>query len=75
MDLLKFKRGIFKHLPKKLEIGEPAYCYDTGDLFIGNERGEPVLIGSPVTELDGGVFNINDSVIEDYDIIMDGGDF
>lgn len=73
MDLLKFKRGLFSNLPKKLEIGEPAYCYDTGELYIGNGEGLPELMAVPRTTIDGGTFNQFDS--DDTEIIMDGGDF
>lgn len=75
MDVLKFKRGMFNDLPKQLEIGEPAFCYDTGNLFIGDDMGKPVLLASPKSLLDGGTFNITDDMLEEYDIIMDGGDF
>lgn len=73
MDLLKFKRGIFSNLPKKLEIGEPAYCYDTGELYIGNDEGVPELLATPVIVIDGGTFNAITS--DDNEIIMDGGEF
>ena len=43
------KHGNKKDLPE-LCLGEPAYCKDTGDLYIGNEKGmPPTRIGS-ITE-------------------------
>lgn len=73
MDLLKFKRGIFSNLPKKLEIGEPAYCYDTGELYVGNSEGVPQLLATPAIVIDGGAFK---PIVSDGDeIIMDGGEF
>ena len=75
MDLLKFKRGLFRNLPKRLEIGEPAYCYDTGELYIGDETGKPDLLAVPKTELDGGPFNLMNDEADTYEVIMDGGDF
>lgn len=74
MDVLKFKRGTSRHLPEQLEIGEPAYCYDTGELYIGDEVGLPQLIGIPKIEIDGGFFNASDGTGEEI-LIMDGGDF
>lgn len=32
---LKFKTGIKKNLPASAALGEPLYCYDTNELFIG----------------------------------------
>ena len=43
---ITFKHGNKEDLPE-LCLGEPAYCKDTGDLYIGNEKGTPpTRIGS-----------------------------
>lgn len=34
-DKIKFKTGIKKNLPNRADLGEPLYCYDTNELFIG----------------------------------------
>lgn len=76
MDQIKFKRGLFKNLPKKLESGEPAYCIDTGELFIGNDKGEPELVVTPHITLDGGRFDVPDGELNETDIlILEGGYF
>lgn len=73
MDIIKFKRGLFKNLPKTLEIGEPAYCIDTGELYVGNDDGIPELVVMADMEFDGGRF---DEVIEEDDVvILEGGYF
>lgn len=38
MDALQFKRGMEENLPQ-LKIGEPAFCTDTGNLYIGGSSG------------------------------------
>ena len=46
---ITLKHGNKEDLPE-LCLGEPAYCKDTGDLYIGNEKGmPPTRIGS-ITE-------------------------
>lgn len=35
MDMIKIKRGLSKDLPVRMSLGEPAFCTDTGELYIG----------------------------------------
>ena len=42
-DIIKIKRGIEANLPT-LEIGELAFCTDTGKLYIGTAEGNIVLM-------------------------------
>ena len=38
---LKLKRGRKKDLPPFLPVGEPVFCYDTGELYVGMGSEEP----------------------------------
>ena len=41
MDMIKIKRGLKQNLPSRLPLGEPAYCTDTYELFIGMGDSQP----------------------------------
>lgn len=43
MSQIKFKRGVKKSLPTHLPLGEPAFCTDTGELFIGLGTDRPLM--------------------------------
>ena len=42
MNKVLIKRGLKADLPEHLPLGEPAFCIDTGELFIGMGEGEPL---------------------------------
>jgi hypothetical protein len=42
---IKIKRGLKNNLPS-LDIGEPAFCTDTGELFVGSENGNILITSS-----------------------------
>src|SRR5574344_1062655 len=46
---ITLKHGNKEDLPE-LCLGEPAYCKDTGDLYIGNEKGTPPTRIGSITE-------------------------
>ena len=47
-DKIKFKHGLRQHLPQQADVGEPLYCIDTNELFIGNGEGRmPIGIVGP----------------------------
>lgn len=47
-DKIKFKHGLRSDLPNQADIGEPLYCIDTRELFIGTGEGRtPVGIVGP----------------------------
>ena len=44
---IRVKRGIKKDLPTRLPSGEPAFCVDTNELYIGmGDNEEPSLVGT-----------------------------
>jgi len=43
MDILKVKRGTKIALPV-LQVGEPGFCTDTNELFIGGESGNVNIV-------------------------------
>lgn len=49
-DMITVKRGLRDNLPENLEPGELAQCYDTNEVFIGDDGGVPTYLGgkSPV---------------------------
>lgn len=53
-DTIKFKRGTKKLMPKNPEVGEPLYCIDTNEIYIGTGDG-PKLVGL-VRAIDCGIF-------------------
>lgn len=51
-DLIQFKRGTSEHRRlMKLYPGEPAVILDTGEFYIGDAVGNPMLINPGVTTL------------------------
>ena len=53
-DVIKFKRGPKKAMPQEAEIGEPLYCTDTNELYIGT--GEGVKLVGVIRAIDCGIF-------------------
>lgn len=71
-DKIKFKRGPKKALPEVAELGEPLYCTDTNELFVGTGDGVQML--AVVKTIDCGYFG--DTVFDvNRDQHYDGGTF
>ena len=67
--IIKFKTGLRKNLEKAVNYfltGEPVYCRDTGQLFIGGENYHP----RPVQTLDMAVTHEDGVVVHDGDIVF-----
>lgn len=41
--IIKFKRGLKASLPEYAPLGEPLFCTDTGEVFIGNGIDNPLI--------------------------------
>lgn len=53
-DKIKFKRGPKAAIPRVADIGEPLYCTDTNELFVGTGNGIKLL--ATVKTIDCGFF-------------------
>jgi hypothetical protein len=42
--VVKFKRGLKKSLPKEAGLGEPLFCTDSLELYMGMGDGKPIKI-------------------------------
>ena len=54
MNEVRIKRGLKADLPTHLPLGEPAFCIDTGELFIGmgsNEPLKPIVDGDLISRV------------------------
>lgn len=71
-DIIQFKRGPKKAMPQLVPIGEPLWCTDTNELFVGTSEG-PRLIAS-VKSIDCGIFGDESSSVSDG-MHYDGGTF
>ena len=50
-DLIQFKRGMSENIDQmQLYPGEPAIVLDTGEFYIGDATGKPILINNLGTE-------------------------
>ena len=43
MSQIKLKRGYKEHLPSSLPLGEPAFCLDTQEMYVGQGKGKPLI--------------------------------
>lgn len=71
-DKIKFKRGPKAAIPKIADIGEPLYCTDTNELYVGT--GDGVQLLATVKTIDCGYFgdaDFNPAQNQHYD----GGTF
>ncbi|AZV58822.1 hypothetical protein [Clostridium sp. AWRP] len=66
MSIIKFKRGIKSNLPV-LSVGEPAFCTDTKELFVGSSEGNVNL--SNVSKVNGHTASGTPTTSEKTDII------
>ncbi len=58
-DLIQFKRGVSENIDQmKLYPGEPAIVLDTGEFYIGDATGKPILINNLGTEFTNADINI-----------------
>lgn len=71
-DVIKFKRGPKKALPQDAEIGEPLFCTDTKELYIGTSNGVERL--AVIRSIDCGHFG-DPPFDENENIAFDGGTF
>lgn len=56
LNKIQIKRGLKANLPT-LDIGEPAYCTDTKQFFIGTSTGNELINGGFFSsDIDGGDF-------------------
>ena len=42
MSQIKLKRGMKANLPSSLPLGEPAFCLDTQEMYVGQGKGKPL---------------------------------
>ena len=42
MSQIKLKRGMKANLPNSLPLGEPAFCLDTQEMYVGQGKGKPL---------------------------------
>lgn len=43
MSQIKLKRGMKANLPSSLPLGEPAFCLDTQEMYVGQGKGKPLI--------------------------------
>ena len=43
MSQIKLKRGMKANLPSSLPLGEPAFCLDTKEMYVGQGKGKPLI--------------------------------
>lgn len=71
-DTIQIKRGMRKNLPKKLALGEPAFCYDTGEIYVGLGNDIMPVVGTTVHVGDKPPNNENLIWVNDVDEMIEG---